>query len=399
MAARKHKSKSQNGKVIANDEPKAKSEQRKKLDEKLSNAQMDAARDLHFVPMVLQLIIMICSGFLAILAYRDMAGTGKVIFGDMDQSMLEFTRSTRWFDDSKGWKSTQGGFSAVQKMTTDENDMGGFFVRKIAGAAALSFHLQKLLPIVFQSTNAHWGLGHFTPVLTTSVLGNLAIAGFYIEHFDDFKNADSAGKMGFAIVTALVVESIIIIVYLLTLLLKKTVKAKEQKLPEGKSPKSMVSNIMTRTIAIVSGLIVLIAGRDFFFPGQELPFPPYDEIYLEWTGAFIHSPPPNSIERDEHGLEAPLHIGDKFVSRLAALYLLVICFQKFIAAFVVRVGKDNSGNTKCRLFWRTQTISDGLILFTFRVFASAAKTASFDIKWHVMFLGYELFILAVYGYC
>lgn len=382
------------------DTTKAKAEQKKKLDEKVSNAKSSAVKEFHFVPLLLQFTVLVFSGTLSILAYRDLFGTGKVIFGDMDEAMLDFTKSRQWFDESRGWKSTQGGFSAVQQITTDKNDMGSFFVRKLAGATALSFHLQKLLPIVFQPSDAYWGYGHFTPVLLTSVFGNLAIAGFYMSHLDDFKNAH-AGSMGFRITIALVIESIIIMGFLLTLMVKKVKPPNKlaKKLPEGKVPKSLVSNIVARTICIITGLMALIAGRDFFFPGQELKFPPRDDIYLEWTGAFIHSPPADSEEGEENGLEAPLHIGDKFMSRLAALYLMIICFQKFVAAFLVRVGKDNSGATKCRLFWRNQAISDGLVLFTVRVFTSAAKTASLDFRWHVMCLGYELFILAIYGYC
>lgn len=404
MAARKRKTNSTSGtgagSINANEsnhKQDAKNEQKKQLDQKIANAKKEEVKELHFVPLFLQFSILLCSGALAVLSYRDMFGTGKVIFGTADEAMLQFTRSTQWFDDSRGWKSTQGGFSAVQQVTTDENDMGGFFVRKLAGSAALSFHLQKILPVVFQPTNSQWGLGHFNPVLITSVLGNLVIAVFYLSNIDDLIFAD-AGDMALGIIAALVVESIIILGYVLSVMLKKSVKVKAQKLPEGKTSRSLVSNILTRTVCIVSGLITVITGRDFFFPGYELHFPPYDDIYLEWTGAFIHSPPPNSIEREQYGLEAPLHIGDKFISRLAALYILVICVQKFVAAFLIRVGKDNSGSTKCKLFWRSQAISDGLILFTIRVFAAAAKSASLDFRWHVMCLGYEMFIFLVYGY-
>lgn len=375
----------------------AKIAQKKVLDEKVTNANIKAVRELHLVPMFLLFAVLTCSGALAVMSYRDMFGTGKVIFGPTDEALLEFTSSTKWFEDGKGWKSAQGGFSAVQQITTDENDMGGFFVRKLAGAAALAFHLQKLVPLIYQPTTVHWGLGHFTPMLITSVLGNMAVAAFYMSHMDDLKNAD-AGSIGFGIIAALVLESFVIGGFILTLLLKKSVKLKPQKLPSDKRPSSMVSKIVTRTVCIVSGLITVIAGRDFFFPGQELPFPPYDDIYLEWTGAFIHSPPPNTVEGDEHGLEAPLHIGDKFMSRLGALYILIICFQKFAAAILIRVGKDNSGPTKCKIFWKVQAIADGLILFTLRVFAPAAKSASLDFRWHIMSLGYELFILGLYGY-
>jgi len=148
----------------------------------------------------------------------------------------------------------------------------------------------------------------------------------------------------------------------------------------------------------VTGVITFIAARDFFFPGQELPFPPYDDIYLKWTGAFIHSPPPNIVEEEAHGLEAPLHVGEKFMARLMALYILVISFQKFVCAFLIRVGKDNSGEKKCKVFWQCQAVTNALLLFTMRVFASAALSASLDLRWHVMSLGYETFLLGLYAF-
>ncbi len=403
MATKKRKNTGKNNSVSkpknskTNDGSSAKLEQRKQLDEQAINARLVAAKELHFIPLLLQFSILVCSGTLAVMSYRDVFGTGKVIFGQADNAMLEFTRSTKWFDESKGWKSSQGGFSAVQQITSDENDMGGFFVRKLAGAAALSFHLQKLVPIVFQSSKSHWGLGHFTPMLATSIVGNLTVAAYYMSYIADLKRVQ-ADTMAYGIVLALVVESIIIMGYIISLALKKEVKLKEQKLPNGKTPNSLVSNIVARTTCIVSGQIALIAGRDFFFPGQELHYPPYDGIYLEWTGAFIHSPPPGTIEGEEYGLEAGLHIGDKFISRLCALYVLILCFQKFSSALLIRIGKDNSGQAKTRLFWRVQAASDGLILFVFRVFGPSAKSASLDFRWHVMCLGYELFILGLYGF-
>lgn len=355
-------------------------------------------KEIHFVPTFLLLTVLVCSGFVAILAYRDMFGTGKVIFGDDDAAMLHFTRSTQWFDDSRGWKSTQGGFSAVQQITTDKNDMGGFFVRKLLGAAALGYHLQKLIPLIFQRYYCHWGHGHFKPLLVTSALSNLVIAAYYVSHIDVLKSGD-AHSMGLKIAFALVIEALVMMAYILTTSFSNSVKSTKAKpLPLGKGPHSIVSKIVTRTILIVTSFITLIAGRDFFFPGKEMPFPPFDDIYLEWTGAFIHSPPHGSIEAEEYGMEALLHVGDKFVARLMALYVLVVCFQKYVAAFLIRVGSDNSGETKCSIFWQSQAISDGLLIFVFRVFAPAAKSASLDFRWHIMCLGYECFMLAIYGY-
>ena len=380
----------------AGKEAAAKSAQRKKLDDNVAKAKADIAKEIHFVPTFLLFTILVCSGGMAVMSYRDMFGTGKIIFGEDDEAMLKFTGSTKWFDDSRGWKSTAGGFSSVQQVTTDENDMGAYFVRKLAGAAALAFHLQKLIPILFQSSNFHWGHGHFRPMLLTSVLGNFAVAAFYVLHFDEFKSAN-AENLGFAIAIALIIEAVIILGFIAASIGKgPSLKAKT--FPPGKGPASIVSKIITRTFCIVSGMIAIIAGRDFFFPGQELPFPPHDDIYLEWTGAFIHSPPANSEEENDFGLEAPLHFGDKFISRLMALYVLVVCFQKLVSGLLIRVGKDNSGEKKCKVFWQSQLVGNALILFTFRVFAPAALSASLDLRWHIMCLGYETFMLALYGY-
>jgi hypothetical protein len=381
------------------DSTDAKVQQRKELDEKVVKAKIDAAREMHFVPTILLFIILVCSGGLTIMSYRDMCATGKVIFGKGDAAMLHFTGSTKWYDDSNGWKSTAGGFSSVHQITTDENDMGGYFIRKMAGAAALGFHLQKLVPVLFQGSEFHWGCGHFQPMLLTSVLGNLAVAGFYMSHSNEFKTSN-AENMGLAVAAALVFEAVAILAFLVASLAgkKRSSLIGNNSFPAGKGPKSIVSKIMARTFCMVSGMIMTLAFRELFFPGIELPFPPYDDIYLEWTGALIHSPPKNSVEEREYGLESPLHVGDKFVSRLMGLYILIICFQKFISGFLIRVGKDNNGEKKCRTFWRVQCISNILLLFTIRVFAPAALSASLDFRWHVMSLGYETFILGLNGY-
>lgn len=377
----------------------AKEKQKKKLDDKVASRKNVVAKQMHFVPVPLLVTVLLCSGLLVMLSFRDFFSTGKVILGPMDEAMLHFTKSMKWFDDSKGWKSSQGGFSAVRPLTTDENDMGGFFIRKVGGAVALAFNMQKLFPMLVQSSNTHWGKGHFNPMLVTSAICNLAIASFYISNLEDLK-AGGAHDMGFVIIFVLVIESFVMVGYAMSALLNKSTNmaALPVELQDGKTASSVVCKIAARTVSIISGMTAIIAGRDFFFPGQELPFPPRDDMYLEWTGAFIHSPPPFSEESEEHGLEAPLHTGNKFMSRLMALYFLVICFQKFVSCFLIRVGKDNSGLTKCKIFWKYQAIGNLFVLFAFRVFGPAAKTASFDVRWHLMCIAYEAFILGIYGF-
>mmetsp|Transcript_33849 Transcript_33849/g.62678 ORF Transcript_33849/g.62678 Transcript_33849/m.62678 type:complete len:204 (-) Transcript_33849:265-876(-) len=170
------------------------------------------------------------------------------------------------------------------------------------------------------------------------------------------------------------------------------------KLPAGKSPSSVPSRIVARTVTIASGAIALVAFRDLCFPGQIMSAIPRDDVYLEWTNAFFHSPPSGTVEAEENGLEAPLYIGDKFISQLLALHLLVSCIHKFASSFLIRTGKDGSGEVKGKIYWRSQALGDGMLLFIFRLFAPAAKSASLDLRWHLMTIGYETFILALYGY-
>lgn len=352
---------------------------------------------MHLAPLPLVMMVLLCSGALWVLSFRDVMATGRSIAGGMDDAMLHFTKSVDFYDDSKGWKSKQGGLSAVEAVTTDENNMGGLFVRKVGGAAALAFHTQKIAPLVFQPTNAHWSLGHFTPVLTMGAVGNVAVVALYALYLEDLKGAD-AGEMGLLICVLLLVEALVMLGYALTSRRLAKQSKVSRPLPEGKTPSSIVSKIVFRTVGIVSGFMGLIAARDLLFPGHIISIIPRDDIYLEWTGALIHSPPSGSVESDEQGLEAPLFIGDKFASQLMALYVLLTCACKFVSAFLIRVGKDGSGEAKSKLFWRVQAVGDGLITFMFRLFVGAATSASLDLRWHLMMLGYETFILFIYAF-
>jgi len=370
-----------------------KDKQKKKLDDLVKNRKVDN----HLVPMFLLAAVMVCSGVLWTLAFRDVFATGRIVAGKMDEAMLHFTRSTAWFDDSKGWKSTQGGFSAVKGKTTDENNMGGLFIRKLGGAAALAFHSQKLIPLIFQPATAHFGLGHYNMLLFTSVVGNLAIIVFHLSYMDELK-AGGADSLPLFTIIALIIESIIMVCYALTNILDKSSPILPRKLPPNKTASSIVSKIVLRTVVIVSGPITIICGRDLFFPGQEFGFPPRDDIYLEWTGAFIHSPPSGTEEAETYGLEAALQIGDKFAHQLMALYMLILCFQKFACNFLIRVGIDCSGESKCKIFWKSQIITDALIMFVIRIFTESALSASLDLRWHLMSFGYQTFILGLFAF-
>ena len=264
-------------------------------------------------------------------------------------------------------------------------------MRKLAGAAGLGFYTQKLLPFLSHPVDTQWGNGHFVPLLFTSVLANLAVVGFYLFYFEDLRDA-GAGLFAIVMVTILSVETVAMVYYLLSnhnLHTKAMITIKHK----HKHPNSITSRIVMRTVSIVSGMVTIISVRDLFFPGQIISFIPRDDIYLEWTGAFIHSPPTGTPEEEEHSMESPLHIGDKFVSQLAALYMLILCLYKFATAFFIRYGKDASGEIKCRMIWKVQAISGCLVVFILRIFASASLSASLDLRWHLMCLAYETFIL------
>lgn len=389
----KRQAKSSDSKETDSDE-KAK---KQKMDALAMSTKKQYAKNMHLIPLPLQCTVLLCSGFLFLLAYRDLFATGKVMFGDMDLAMLHYTRSITWYDDSNGWKSSMGGLSAVRGVSTDENDMGGFFVRKMTGAVGLAYALQKLVPVLVQDSKTDWKRGHYTPLLLSCAVGNGVLAGYYVSHWDDLVGA-GAEQMALAIVISLVVEMAVFGGYCLRVSLQKTPIVMAKSYPVGKGPASTVHRIVARTVAIVTGFVLLIASRDFFFTGYVLPFPPGDEMYLEWTGAFFHSPPNGSHEAMEYGMEAPLHSGDKFLARLMALYFLVIGVQKVFSSFGVRLGKDRSGEIVCRTFWKSQTIGNIFVLLTLRLFAEPSTSASLDLRWHLMCIGYETFILGLYAY-
>ena len=295
-----------------------------------------------------------------------------------------------WFEDLKGWKSTQGGFSAIKSVTTDDNDMGGFFIRKAAGAALMGTHLHNLIPILFHPSGAQWKGGHFRPLLLTSAIANIIVLMFIGSYVEELINA-GADNIVKLMIGALSLETLVILYYLFTQ--KVTSRGPAIAMTEGKTEKSVPSRILARTIMVVSGFIALIAGRDFFFPGHILPFPPRDDIYLEWTGAFLHSPPEGSEEAVDQGLVASLYAGQKFIAQFMALHMLINCMYKFSSTLFIRLGSDGGGKIKSKMMWTAAFCGDAIFLFVLRVFNAAALSASLDLRWHVMCIGYEALII------
>lgn len=170
------------------------------------------------------------------------------------------------------------------------------------------------------------------------------------------------------------------------------------KMTEGRTPNSIPSRIVARTLGIVSGIMMVYSIRDLFFSGTILEFIPRDDIYLEWTNAFLHSPPEGSPEAFDHGLESSFYIGDKFVSQLYALHVLISIGYKISSTFLISCKHDGSGIIQSKMIWKSLAAGDGMFLFTMRLFTSAAQSAGFDMRWHLMCLGYETFILILYAF-
>lgn len=273
--------------------------------------------------------------------------------------------------------------------------MGGFFVRKLGGAAALTVHTQKLLPFLFHPLSARWKMGHFRPMLWTAMLSNVAIVAFYASYMGDLvaAGADSLPKVFMALLSF---ESLVICGYLFSS--RNVKRGASIAMTHGKTPTSVPSRVVARTVGIVSTVIALVAGRDLFFPGEIIDLIPRDDIYLEWTNAFLHSPPEGTPEAGENGMTAELYVGDKFLSQFMGLHFLILCLYKFVTAFGIRYGNDGSGLVKARMIWKAQTIGNCLVLFLFRIFSPSALSASLDLRWHLMCIAYETVILGLYGY-
>jgi len=425
----------------------------------------------HLLPLPLVIITLLCSGLFWVLSFRDAFATGQPLLLNLSSapslaqaelSLLEHTKSQKWYhddDSSKAyWKSSRGGLGSIRPYTSDDNDMGGLFVRKMAGAAALGYHTAKLWPIVFQSApvpslkdgkikmkGASWFVGHYDPILTLGILGNICIAAFYMIRLDTLRNAGAEPLVAILVMASLV-EALVFGAYLMSrrMSIKKTknivrkqpqsqhqqqkrlaqkkkgskdkdASSSSSSLPASKEynpqedPNSIPSRIALRTVLIVSSTISLISIRDLFFPGTILSFIPRDDIYLEWTGAFFHSPPPDTVEADEYGLESPLHAGDKLMSQLLGMYLVLGCVWKFASVCAWSKGDrnmestspqnvDRHGVVSSKMIWKAQAFGNMLLLFMLRMFAPAAKSASLDLRWHLMTVAYEMIILGLYGF-
>jgi hypothetical protein len=271
--------------------------------------------------------------------------------------------------------------------------MGGFLIRKLAGGAGCALQLHKIMPLVFvHEPNAQFKMGHYQHLFLAAILGNLSIVAFYASYWDTLTSAN-AQYIPLLAIAALLVEAVVMLGYWITVRTAHKPRLPAVAMPPGKTPSSFVSNIATRTICIITTLITILATRDIFFSGTILDFIPRDDIYLEWTNALLHSPPANSPEARNQGLESPLYIGDKFIAQLGALYILNLCIYKFISTVAVRYGNDGSGVIKARMMWKVSCIGDAILMMCFRLFAHAAKSASYDTRYHLVLLSYETIIL------
>ena len=279
--------------------------------------------------------------------------------------------------------------------------MGGFFVRKCAGAAALGWALIKLWPLLVHTQGVEWQLGHYRPLLWTGAVGNWTIAAFLLSYLPEWQAESQPGEWNmthwaFINLSVLLAESFALVYYAITC---PSRKGPAHAMPEGKTPRSLPSNIVTRTSVLISGAMIILSARDLFFPGMIMEFWPRDDVYLEWTNALRHSPPPGSPEWHESGLDAPLFVGDKFISQYMAVYLLVVSIAKMVAALVIRLGPDGRrGLYQAKMFWQGACLANCVLMFVLRVFTPAASSASWDLRYPLMAVGHETFMLGLYGF-
>jgi hypothetical protein len=337
--------------------------------------------------------------------------------------MQTYTKSTDWYDDTDGWKSTQGGFSAVATVSTDDNNMGGFFIRKMTGATTLGWCLIKVWPLFFlyhhnnnMSNHRHqnmvvtpsWHQGHYLPLLYMIMVGNCIITIFLALQLPQWYQEQSPGTKDVSMVqwaylqmTVLLLETIVVCYYTVTCRRQyynknNNTTAVAYAMPSGKTPTSTPSNIVTRTVMLITGMMTVLAIRDVCFTGHILEFWPRDDIYLEWTNALQHSPPPGSPEYEQDGgaIQAALYVGDKFIAQYMAIHLFVISITKLMSATTIRVGSDGrSGMIQAKILWQGATIANVLLMVVLRVFQPAAASASWDLRYALIVVGYETFVL------
>lgn len=279
--------------------------------------------------------------------------------------------------------------------------MGGFFVRKGAGATALGWTLFKLWPLLVHTAGVEWQLGHYRPLLWTGATGNVAIALFVASYLPQWQAEGVADQWNmthwaYLMVAVLVLEALVWIVHAVSCPVRR---GPAHVIPAGKTPRSLPSNIVTRTTVLVSGAMLVLSVRDLLFPGMIMDFWPRDDVYLEWTNALQHSPRPGSPEWHQHGLDAPLFVGDKFIAQYMAVNLMVISLAKMGAALFIRLGPDGRrGTQQAKLFWQGACLADAVLVFLLRVFTPAASSASCDLRYPLMAVAYETFILGLYGF-
>ena len=280
--------------------------------------------------------------------------------------------------------------------------MGGFFVRKAAGAAALGWHIIKLWPLLVHTTGVEWQKGHYRPWLIAAIVGNLSIAAFWLSYLPEWKEEATPNRVSmvdwaYMNLAVLGLETLTFCFFLSTTKIIKDGTAGA--FSEGQSPRSMPSNIVTRTVVLVSGAMMIMGLRDLCAPGTILDFWPRDDVYLEWTNALRHSPPEGPPEWESGAINAPLFIGDKFISQLMAVHLVATSTAKLFSVLYIRLGADATrGKYQTKVLWQGTCLANAALMVVLRLFTPAAASASWDLRYHLMALGYETFMLGLYGF-
>mmetsp|Transcript_25960 Transcript_25960/g.52658 ORF Transcript_25960/g.52658 Transcript_25960/m.52658 type:complete len:110 (-) Transcript_25960:92-421(-) len=79
-------------------EEERKNEQKQRLNDAVKSQRAEEFRGMHLAPLPLVMIVLVCSGIMWVMAFRDVMATGRSIAGPMDDAMLVSRTTSRMID-------------------------------------------------------------------------------------------------------------------------------------------------------------------------------------------------------------------------------------------------------------------------------------------------------------
>ena len=104
----------------------------------------------------------------------------------------------------------------------------------------------------------------------------------------------------------------------------------------------------------------------------------------------------SNVPRSFHGSQSLAAIDFK-ISQCLAAHVLVLCLAKYVST-TIRLGHDGRGLQQAKLFWQGACVANCALVFVLRLFTPAAASASWDLRYPLMAVAYETFMLGLYGF-